>query len=641
MSTRLGRDQILGRTFLGAAGFLVVILLGTEAAPQPPDSPEQQLADRYGPVIVVRAQEAPCDRTGEPYEPVAVDIVLDNPEVVLRGPGPDAPVTKKGPSASDLFGLREVHFLDYPGNALEPGCTYETDGRRFNAGRPNVVYAQVVRPPDMPDRIVLQYWFFWYFNAFNNTHESDWEGIQLVFAARTVEEALATEPIDVGYAQHEGGERAAWHGEKLEREGDHPVVYSSVGSHSSHYKSTRYLGYNGDEGFGCDNTHGPSRRLHPDVVVLPAAVDDPSHPNAWLAFTGLWGERHLGPFGGPQGPVTKARWTKPIQWQAGLRESSLVVPGHRTVGTSVTDGFCDAVSFGSRLAVDLAEHPVLGLAAVGLILGGGVVAVRRTAWSPAQSRPIRLRRRGGQILTSAYRLYREHPGTFAGIGLLYVPLAALSTLVHRILLAIPPIDTLVDLAGSHSAVSVVFMLLVGGAGNLPAAIVLTAAVAAAMGTLEAGRPSGPLQALREVLGRLGPLVHASLRALLVVGVLLLSIVGVPWGLRQMVRWHFFAQTTVLEGRDGPAALAASAEAVAGRWWHTAGLVVLLNVIVIVSAPLVGIPLLFLTNLSLEWLNLLGSAMHVLVIPYVAIALTFLYGTLATPPEPHATRSGTR
>ncbi len=56
-----------------------------------------------------------------------------------------------------------------------------------------------------------------------------------------MEEALASEPAEVAYAQHEGGETAAWDAKKLERDGTRPVVYSSRGSHASYFGSALYL----------------------------------------------------------------------------------------------------------------------------------------------------------------------------------------------------------------------------------------------------------------------------------------------------------------------------------------------------------------------------------------------------------------
>jgi hypothetical protein len=218
-----------------------------------PGSPEQQLAERYTPVVFVRPQSGPCDRNGEQFEPAPVDIVLDNREVFLRQVGNDDPVLMSGPTAADLFDLREGWYLDFPGDALEPGCVFEQDFRRFYDGRP-VVYAHVTTEADRPGWVALQYWFFWYHNPAKNDHEGDWEFVQLLFEADTVEEALAGEPTHVGFAQHTGGERARWGDSKLEVVDGRPVVYPAMHSHASYYGQALYLGRSGREGFGCDNT---------------------------------------------------------------------------------------------------------------------------------------------------------------------------------------------------------------------------------------------------------------------------------------------------------------------------------------------------------------------------------------------------
>jgi hypothetical protein len=116
---------------------------------------ELELARRFAPVIVVREQPEPCDTNGEPFEPAPVEIVLDNPEVSLRVGGNGDPVSRFGPSATDLFDLREGWYLDFPGDALAPGCTFETDFRRFWDGR-SVVSAHVATQADRPGLLALQ-----------------------------------------------------------------------------------------------------------------------------------------------------------------------------------------------------------------------------------------------------------------------------------------------------------------------------------------------------------------------------------------------------------------------------------------------------------------------------------------------------
>ena len=270
------------RTMVRSAAALLVALVavlavtgGTASADQPaqqssPDELRQQLAERFAPIMMLKQQEEECSTDGEQYRPGPIDIVLDNPEIALRQVGRSDPVVMRAPRASDLFGLGEGFFLDFPGNSLTPGCIYERDFRKYTADRPAAIYAHVVQQPDEPDMVFVQYWFYWYYNDWNNKHESDWEGITLKFEASSVEEALANRNRSRwAISQHEGGERADWDDAKLEREGDRPVVYSSAGSHASYFGSALYLGRAASEGFGCDNTDGPSERVDPEVILLP------------------------------------------------------------------------------------------------------------------------------------------------------------------------------------------------------------------------------------------------------------------------------------------------------------------------------------------------------------------------------------
>ena len=56
-------------------------------------------------------------------------------------------------------------------------------------------------------RLYIEYWFYYYFNDWNNTHESDWEMITVMFdGVLSVEDALTVSPSRVGFAQHGGGE---------------------------------------------------------------------------------------------------------------------------------------------------------------------------------------------------------------------------------------------------------------------------------------------------------------------------------------------------------------------------------------------------------------------------------------------------
>jgi hypothetical protein len=602
---------------------------GSPAAAQEPGqseaSPELELAERYSPVVFVKPQDAPCDTDGEPFQPSPVEIVLDNPEIFLRQVGNHDPVAMAGPSAADIFDLREGWYLDFPGDALEPGCVFEQDFNRFFDGQ-SVVYAHVVSEPDQPGFVALQYWFFWYHNPAKNDHEGDWEFIQLLFEADSVEQALTVEPSAVGYAQHTGGERSGWNDSKLEKEGDRPIVYPAKGSHASYYGQALYLGRSGREGFGCDNTDGATERLDPAVVLLPDEVSDPEDPLAWLAFQGRWGQRESGFFNGPTGPFAKARWTAPVAWQESLRDSSVVVPGGDRQGTAVVNAFCRSVEWGSSALVFAFRSPVVALF-LGLLLALlSSVLASRTRWSPVETMPLRERRAIGQIVRSALRVWRDHPLAMMWVGLVYVPVAFVTSMIQLGVEQLPLIDHLLDLAGRHSGLAFLFAVFVGGLGNLLAFVYVSAVVAVIMdrGGWDHRRWYGIDPAT------LRRLIAAVLRAAVIVVALLVSLVGIPWAIRQLVRFQLVPQVVALEGAGGEQALARSSALVRQRWWWTAGVIAVVQAVIWITGLGAGLLVLLLVTAIPLWLfSILSALILVLLVPVGAAAMAYVYGSLAS------------
>src|SRR5262245_58182413 len=172
------RSRILLVGMIGGA-FLPLVIPATASAAAA--DPRTELANRYAPVTVLVDQEEPCG-PGEPYVPTDVDAIMGQDTVALRGPWSKDDLVQIAPSAHDLsVGLYEYH-LDFPGNALEPGCSYEQWADLILAGSDPTVYAHIITEGD---QLALQYWFFYPFNDYNNKHEGDWEWIQLNFDAKT------------------------------------------------------------------------------------------------------------------------------------------------------------------------------------------------------------------------------------------------------------------------------------------------------------------------------------------------------------------------------------------------------------------------------------------------------------------------
>ena len=612
---------------------------GADAQPDQTPSAAQRLAEHYAPILMVKAQQHDCDTDGEAFAPMSVEAVLDNPQVLLRQLGDGDPVVLQGPSAADLHDLGEGFFLDFPGSALDPGCIYERDFQRYTRDLAPTVYAHIIE--DAGDgQLVLQYWFYWYFNDWNNKHESDWEGIALLFPAPTVVEALDVSPERIGYSQHEGGVGVGWDDGDLRREGDRPIVYSSAGSHASYLGSAVHLGRSAHEGFGCDTTEGPSRRIDPEVVVLPTRVDDPTDPLAWVEFRGRWGERHDGPFNGPTGPPAKGRWTDPMPWFDDLRSESVTVPGVSSLGSGVVGRFCGVVESGSDLLIAYTSSPIQLLATVAALAAGVGVVARRTVWSRIEPLPVRRSRRYGQVLRAASTLYRRHLRTFAPIGGIYLPAVLVAGLLVELLDRIALIGPLLELSGDRSGTGVVVALFVGGLPNLVAAVAVHAAVADALGRLDRGEPPAVGASYRAVGRRLGDLAGGLARAVAVLGLAAVTVIGIPWAVRRLVQYQFFSQVVVLEDRDGPDALDRSARLVDGRWWHTAFVVALINGAVFVVGLVGGLmALLLATPLPLWSFMALMALAAAALLPVGAIATTLLYGDAFVADADEATTVG--
>jgi hypothetical protein len=79
-------------------------------------------------------------------------------------------------------------------------------------------------------------------------------------------------------------------------------------------------------------------------------------------------------------------------------------------------------------------------------------------------------------------------------------------------------------------------------------------------------------------------------------------------------------------------LRASARLTRRHWWRTFAITALIDAIAILSGPLLGVLILLLTSQSLTFIDIIGSIVYALVVPYAAIALTLYYFDLHARPE---------
>ena len=606
-----------------SAVLLAISVLGglvTTGVASATQSAEQALAAKYAPVVRLVEQKEECG-PGEPYRPIDIKAILDEPTIALRGPWSASNLVKIGPSATDLGkGLYEYH-LDFPGNPLKPGCSYEQWARHVTTGTKPTVYAHTATEKG---KLALQYWFFYPFNDFNNTHEGDWEMIQLDFDAPDAQQALETRPTRVGYSQHEGAEGSAWDDAKLNKlDGTHPVVYAAEGSHANFYDSALFLGRSAAEGVGCDDTRGPHRQIRPIVDTIPSDPAAARKAYPWIAFEGRWGELQPAFFNGPTGPNLKTQWTEPITWSEGWRSRSYGIPAGGVLGTAATGSFCGAVETGSNLVRRLANNATLTL---GILAGLAVLIIwlcSRTPWRP--STPLRLARRRswGQTVTATWRMYGGRPVLFICIGLVTIPISILMTLLQAGILSASTILGITS-GGEGGGVRAWIALAIGTVLSLLGLTFVQAAAARAMAEIDAGREIDVVGAYRLVVDAIKPLFLALLVAVPVVSLLSVSVFLIPIAIVLAVRWALIAPCVELEAVSGFHALRRSGQLVKREWFKVLTLVVAAAGLVLILGPILGGLLLLGTSASFSVVNIVSGLVYAITMPLVGITTTYVY-----------------
>lgn len=275
------------------------------------DANEKTFADAHAPILYFHPSEK--------YFPTSVQYALAHsdlyryqssatPMLIDANPTSTVIATYNVPANPDA-NPDDVYYLNNTEGTIhdEAGirATYEADAY------PDTVYVHVAIDGA---QTVVQYWFYYAFNPGTwNNHEGDWEMISVILSGT----ASGNAPIEVGYSQHESGERMPW--EAVDRDGTHPKVYVALGSHSSYLRS-----YEGNIGIAGDEVSEAGRVWRPAdyTLVNVGEFNNPTTGNEWLQFAGRWGEFSL-PYearaeAGPPGPAFRQggnMFTQPIQWE--------------------------------------------------------------------------------------------------------------------------------------------------------------------------------------------------------------------------------------------------------------------------------------------------------------------------------------
>ena len=233
---------------------------------------EEELAERYAPVVRLVEQEEECG-PGEPYEPIDIDAILDEDTVSLRGPWRSNDLVEIAPSADDLAGpLRVQPRLSRrrpePRLRLRALGPARHRGHRADDVRPRGAGAGAPRPPLAPVLALLP----------------------LQRLEQPARGRLGDDPARLPGRERRGGpghgaardrlqpargRRAGGVGEeKLELvDGTHPVVYPAAGSHANFFTEGLHLGRSAEQGSAA--TTRPARMRDP-----PQALSIPSDPEA-------------------------------------------------------------------------------------------------------------------------------------------------------------------------------------------------------------------------------------------------------------------------------------------------------------------------------------------------------------------------
>jgi hypothetical protein len=296
----------------------LLAIAGAASANSPPSL--ATLLNRYSPIVVLHPQER--------FQPVPVDGFLADSDLYQQTTAGWQKVDEPLPSGVAGYRLDQRLCSPRDGIAAIPCYAAAQDAHAL----PPTVYGNASR---RGDRIVLQYWLFYAYDAYSPTvpagrfwqvHEGDWEAVSILLD-------LQGNPLLAAYSQHSRGVRRDW--AKVPKRGTHPLDYVALGSHANYFtvRTHRFdprvvepilISIIRQNGLPPVDHTGKGLELQPKV--LPATGSGSS----WMTFAGFWGEgQYLHAPGSspvqfgtsPRGPAFHAQWRAPVKtvlaWPSG------------------------------------------------------------------------------------------------------------------------------------------------------------------------------------------------------------------------------------------------------------------------------------------------------------------------------------
>lgn len=224
----------------------------------------------------------------------------------------------------------------------------------------------------------------------------------------------------------------------------------------------------------------------------------------------------------------------------------------------------------------------------------------------------------GELLRDSLYLFFRHPRTVLALG---------AAIVVPVELVVFGVGLEQIGAGYTEKISNAELGVSAAVSFFVVAPLVTAAVVGMVSDVAKAERQRAVRSLVAGLDAFAPLLGAVVLAALGIALGLLALIA-P-GIYLLVRWYFVPQAVVLSGERGPRALEASAKVVQGSWWRTAGVVLLVNLLI------AGVSLLLLTPVQAaaeaadrEAVALAGTiALDIVTVTYTALVSTLLFHDL--------------
>jgi hypothetical protein len=220
-------------------------------------------------------------------------------------------------------------------------------------------------------------------------------------------------------------------------------------------------------------------------------------------------------------------------------------------------------------------------------------------------------------------MYRKRLGLFAGLGLVFVPIALLVALVQTLILHGTSILG-VQPDGGSSGPAGFFVFALGLALTLLGIGLVQAATARALVDIDGGRSTGVVRAYRLAAGDIGSLLGALVVAVVAVALLVSTVFLIPVGVWLAGRLSLIAPATELEGLSARGALGRSYRLVRRRWWKVASLITLVGAVAFVLGPVIGVVLIVGTDAPFWLVNVVAGAVYAVTMPFVALTTAYAY-----------------